>query len=144
MSHFCRCIAQTGPAKGPWRGPRRDLVHPLVQAVRPGEQLHQAAGQALPWSRASSSTTGQAGCSPAAITAAAAHPAPRESILEWASQGPHPSHGRRLQEGRATSPSTAASSSCPSAPARGNNRKEGEKGTRERTMKEGTTLFATL
>jgi hypothetical protein len=122
--HFLRCTAQTVLVKGPPKGLRRDLVRPLVQAVHPGEQLHQAAGQPHLWNQASSNITGQAGCSLLAITAAAAQPVPRESIQVWASRGPLPFHGQQSREGPAMSPSTAASSSYPLAELRENNHGE--------------------
>ncbi|CAM0942886.1 unnamed protein product [Alopecurus aequalis] len=75
--HFPRCTAQTGLAKGLLLLLLRGLARPLAQAAHRGEQLRQAAGQVHPWSQASSNITGQAGCSLAAIMAAAARPAPR-------------------------------------------------------------------
>jgi hypothetical protein len=115
---FRRCTAQTGQVKGLLL---RDLVHPLEQAVHRGEQLRQAAGQPRQWNQVSSNITGQAGCSLVAITAAAAPPGPRGWIQVWVSRGPRPFPGQRSREGPVTSPSTAASSSCPWAASRGNN-----------------------
>jgi hypothetical protein len=114
MVHLLRCIAPTGPAKGPWKDP----VHPPVQAVHQGERLRQAAGQVHRWNQWSSNTAGQAGCSQAVE---AVLPARRGLIHRLERQGPLLSHEQPLQEGPATSLSTAAWSCCPLVAVRGNN-----------------------